>query len=364
MNAADLAAILACPRCRGDVSIPDRAFAPTEAARAENGEIACTACPERYPVRFGIPDFRLEPDPWIAIDDEIAKITRVLARARGGGFAETVRAYWEETPGTPPGVAARYALGVTRPAARETRFASRVLGAAPAAAPGVVAREDAPRGITLDAGCGSGALAAAVASLGFATLGFDVALRWLVIARRRFDEMNLGENAPLLVAASASALPLRARVARAIVGDDVLDHLRDPRAALAEFRRVLAPGGLLHQMSPNRYSVALEPHARIPALGFLPRALRPAAARALRGVDYREVFLLSAGDIERLLREAGFESIAVEAAPLADFGDARAATRIYERLRATRPGRALLRAAGPLLEASARAPRISPAPLV
>ncbi|MFN0150458.1 MAG: methyltransferase domain-containing protein [bacterium] len=364
MPHADLAAMLVCPRCRGGVAVPAGAFATGNAARAAGGSITCSACPAIYPIRFGIPDFRLEPDPWISIDDEVAKIARVLERARGGGFAKTVCAYWEETPGTPAPVAARYALGVTRPIARETWMVLRVVGPAGAPAESGVTPDGTAGRVVLDAGCGSGALAAAAASLGFDSIGFDVALRWLVIARRRFEEMGLGERAPFLVAASANALPLRAQTMHAVVGDDVLDHLRDPRGALDEFRRVLAQGGLLHQTSPNRYSIALEPHARIPALGFLPRTLRPVVARALRGVDYREVFPLSAGDIEQLLRGAGFESIRVEPATLSNLADARAATRLYERIRATAPGRALLRAVGPLLEATARSPLTSANPLV
>lgn len=364
MRADEILAILACPRCGDTVSDPGGALAADRASTAAGGDIVCAACSSRYPVRFGIPDFRLAPDPWIATDDEVAKIGRVLARARGGGFAETVRAYWEETPGTPPALAARYALGVTRGIARETRLVERAAGDAGAGARDDATRAAAQRGAILDAGCGTGALAAAAAALGFPALGFDVALRWLVIARRRFEEMNLGARAPFLAAASANALPIRANAARAIVGDDLLDHLRDPRGALAEFRRVLAPGGSVRQTSPNRFSIALEPHARIPALGFLPGALRPAVARALRGVDYREVFLLSARDIERLFREAGFESIAVEPAPLSERGETRAAGRVYERIRSTPPGRAILRAVGPLLEVSATAPRISREPLV
>jgi SAM-dependent methyltransferase len=332
--------LLACPRCGGALAREEGPGAP---ARATPGEaLACEACGACYPVRFGIPDLRLEPDPWIGIDEEIAKIERVEARARGGGFAAWVRAYWEETPGTPARLAARYAAGVTRGIDREQRRLDRAL-----AAPG--GERDAR--VVVDVGCGSGALAAAAATLGHPAIGVDVALRWLAGARRRFAEMGLGGRAPLLVAASADALPLARGVAAAVVGDDVLDHLRAPERALAEFRRALAPGGRLYQTSPNKHSIALEPHARLPALGFLPAAVRPAVARALRGVDYREVFLLSAGDIDRLLRDAGFEEVSVEPAPLFAGGS------FYESVRRSGPGRAFLRAVGPVLEVSARAPR-------
>jgi ubiquinone/menaquinone biosynthesis C-methylase UbiE/uncharacterized protein YbaR (Trm112 family) len=363
--------LLACPRCRASLELRDaepRIAEEIDADPLSAHALGCTACGARYPIRFGIADLRLSPDPWIGIDDEIDKVRRVLARAteRGGSFAETVRAYWEETPGTPPAVAARYARGVTRGIARETRWLERVLASdrrdAPAQRGPTTAGTGARAEILLDAGCGSGALSAAAAALGLAAIGIDVALRWLVIARRRFEE--LGGPPPLLLAASANAIPLRDDLVSAIVGDDLLDHLREPHTALREFRRVLAPGGRLHQTSPNKYSIALEPHARIPALGLLPAHLRAPAARAFRGVDYREVYLLSARDIERLLRDAGFEEIRVEPARLFDSvrGDGafgRLAS-LYERLMSSRAGRSLLRAIGPSLEIAARAPRAAP----
>jgi ubiquinone/menaquinone biosynthesis C-methylase UbiE/uncharacterized protein YbaR (Trm112 family) len=349
--------LLACPKCRASLELRDAGPAARDERDADPlsaHALGCVACGARYPIRFGIADLRLSPDPWIAIEDEVAKIHRVLARAaeRGGGFAETVRAYWEETPGTPPAVAARYARGVTRGIARERRWLERVLTESAGARAGIV----------LDAGCGSGALSAAAAALGFAAIGIDVALRWLVIARRRFNE--LAAPPPLLLAASANAIPLRDHAASAIVADDLLDHLREPGSALREFRRVLAPGGRLHQTSPNKYSIALEPHARIPALGFLPASLRAPAARVLRGIDYREVYLLSAAEIESLLRDAGFDEIRIEPARLFDgaHGDRSVGglALLYERLMSSRAGRGLLRAIGPSLEIAARAPRTEP----
>ena len=101
----------------------------------------------------------------------------------------------------------------------------------------------------------------------------------------------------------------------------------------------------------------------MPLVGWLPRPLQGAWVRAARGVPYCETFLLSARDVERLLTRAGFQDVRVDPAePVA--GDAARLDGplarllpLYARLLRTRAGRALLRSVGPLLEATAHAPR-------
>lgn len=52
------------------------------------------------------------------------------------------------------------------------------------------------------------------------------------------------------VAADAGRLPLRSAAANSVLGLDVLHHLPDPRAFLAEAARVLVPGGRLALVEP------------------------------------------------------------------------------------------------------------------
>ena len=60
----DLLDILACPVCRGILTLDAETIAPDDAPDAGEvitGALTCSACPEVYPIRNGIPNL-LPPD--------------------------------------------------------------------------------------------------------------------------------------------------------------------------------------------------------------------------------------------------------------------------------------------------------------
>jgi ubiquinone/menaquinone biosynthesis C-methylase UbiE len=104
----------------------------------------------------------------------------------------------------------------------------------------------------LDAGCGSGPLAAALHAKGAIVTGFDSSPAMVELARRR-----LGANAELLVADLSRPLPFADGGFDDVVVSLVLHYLRDWTAPLAELRRVLKPGGrlLLSVYHPTVYKL-------------------------------------------------------------------------------------------------------------
>jgi SAM-dependent methyltransferase len=92
----------------------------------------------------------------------------------------------------------------------------------------------------LDAGCGSGPLFAALRDRGAIVTGFDSSTAMLELARRR-----LGASADLQVADLGSPLPFGGGAFDDVVACLVLHYLEDWTGPLAEFRRVLKPGGRL-----------------------------------------------------------------------------------------------------------------------
>ncbi|GAB3574445.1 class I SAM-dependent methyltransferase [Leifsonia lichenia] len=92
----------------------------------------------------------------------------------------------------------------------------------------------------LDAGCGSGPILSDLRDRGAVVTGFDSSAGMVAQARRR-----LGADADLLVADLAHPLPFADQTFDDVVVSQALHYLEDWAPTLAEFRRVLKPGGRL-----------------------------------------------------------------------------------------------------------------------
>ncbi|MGW0082844.1 class I SAM-dependent methyltransferase [Streptomyces sp. NPDC003393] len=92
----------------------------------------------------------------------------------------------------------------------------------------------------LDAGCGTGALSAALRDRGAVVTGVDASARMLALARRR-----LGDDAALHAVDLRDPLPFGDAAFDDVVASLVLHYLEDWGPTLAELRRVLGPGGRL-----------------------------------------------------------------------------------------------------------------------
>lgn len=104
----------------------------------------------------------------------------------------------------------------------------------------------------LDAGCGSGALFAALRDRGAIVSGFDSSAGMLGLARQR-----LGDGADLQVAELGSPLPYPDDTFDDVVASLVLHYLEDWGPTLAELRRVLRPGGRLIASVDHPFAVNL-----------------------------------------------------------------------------------------------------------
>jgi SAM-dependent methyltransferase len=308
---------LVCPACRASLS-----------------EGLCARCDHEFPEVAGLPDLRIASDRFLDLEDERSKALQLARIAPGVDLKGLAEAYYAMTPDVE--------------ALRREFYLGHILGAE---ARGSALAALLPRsGKILEVGCGTGGLLAAAARVGLDIEGLDIAMRWLVVARRRLDDR--GVYVPL-VAASADRLPYADASFDTVVADSVLEHLDDPLSAVKEWARVLRPRGTLLVWSPNRFALAIDPHVRLWGLGWLPRRLMPAYVRWRRGGAWPPP-CLSAGDAHRLARQAGFGSIEVEAPSIPETW---AKTRppwqrrlitAYAIAQTIRGSRALLRAFGPL----------------
>lgn len=275
-----------CPACRSPVQ-----------RQAESWD--CAACAKVYPVLFGIADFRLAPDPYLSLADERAKAARLHGFAQDHSFAETVAEYYRITDDVPPAMARRFAAYVHAGVARGQGVLDRMAGPELAAGP------------LLDAGCGAGGLVLAAARAGQDVTGLDIALRWLVIARKRLDEAGVQAE---LVCADIAAPPFAAGQFSRITALDLFEHLPDPPGTAQRLHALLRPGGRLFATGANRYTLAPYPLAGLWGVGFLPAPLRRRYVIWRRGFDtLRHARLLSPYGLAGLLRRAGFGSITLRA---------------------------------------------------
>jgi 2-polyprenyl-6-hydroxyphenyl methylase / 3-demethylubiquinone-9 3-methyltransferase len=160
--------------------------------------------------------------------------------------------------------------------------------------------------LVLDAGCGGGLVARELAAAGAEVVGVDRSLGSLGVARRAVGRR--GPDPEGVPRSMGSFRPAQGRLERlpfadgsfdAVVAADVLEHLPDLPAAVAELARVLAPGGSFLFDTVNR-----TPWSWFTAVFGLERVLRMVP----RGTHDWRLFIRPA-ELDRLLRGAGLAPV-------------------------------------------------------
>lgn len=341
---------------------------------------ACGRCAREYPIVCGIPDFRLDPDPYIPIEDDRRKGEMLLRESAGRTFESLVRYYYSVTPDDPPDLAERW----TERALREVEIASALLRDAGLRGPGSGAPGSGSRapGAGLEApglggrgpGAGLGAPGSGGRAPDFDTQGsqipaaqgphIPVAQRFspaprpasgartpapgarslldigcstgaLLIAARESHAPLVGVDVAFrwlvagqhrlreasvdatLVCANAEHLPFADGAFETIAATDLIEHVRDGSGALGEAARVAAPSAALVATANNRYAPAPEPNVHLWGVGYLPRAWQARyVAARRRDLHPYRIQLRSAGELARICREAGWRDVRVAAAAL------------------------------------------------
>lgn len=105
--------------------------------------------------------------------------------------------------------------------------------------------DDAPPPAALDIGCGAGATAVLLASLGFQATGVDPSPDLLAEAVRTASVLPASIPSPRFLSGRAEYLPVDEASQDLALCECVLSLVSDPDVALAEVARVLRPGGAL-----------------------------------------------------------------------------------------------------------------------
>jgi 2-polyprenyl-3-methyl-5-hydroxy-6-metoxy-1,4-benzoquinol methylase len=268
--------IWCCPRCRADLA-------------EAGGVLRCGQCYGEYQTVAGIPDLRLPGANWIIDYEADLHVARELAaKMRDLSLEQAVRGIFAKRPDFDD---AHTATRTKQVLAAPQRLRGEIAGWLAPCVP--------PAGAFLDLGCGPGMLIAAAALSGRRGIGIDVSMTWLVVAKRLIEESG-GE--PVLAAALAESLPLADGAVDSVIALDVIEHVADPTPFLREIDRVTSGGGHMALATPNRFSLAAEPHVAVWGVGWVPRRWQKRYVKWSSGKSYDYVQLLSTFETARLIR--------------------------------------------------------------
>ena len=138
-------------------------------------------------------------------------------------------------------------------------------------------------GRVLDVGCGFGFFMEALEGRGYEPCGLEIS----DYARDRARERT---RAPIVAGSAEQTFPFEAGSFDAVTMFDVIEHLEEYEAALAECRRVLRPGGHLFVITLSGHSIA-----------------RPLLGKHWSWhKDDTHVHMFTPGSLKRALKDAGF----------------------------------------------------------
>ena len=109
----------------------------------------------------------------------------------------------------------------------------------------MVAKYATPNASILDAGCGTGLN---LRHLPEGSVGVDINPRNIALLRQRLPNHTVIEG-------DVEALPFDSGSFGTVLCTEVIEHIPDPSTALAEYRRVLQPGGVLIGSVPARSAI-------------------------------------------------------------------------------------------------------------
>ncbi|MCC6546259.1 methyltransferase domain-containing protein [Candidatus Sumerlaeota bacterium] len=276
-----------CPTCHGLLAQDTAAY-------------FCNNCRKTFPIDFGIPDFRLEDDPYINIPDDRAKGARIVRECRDRSLAGLLQFYWSITENVEANRARQFVATVLRGGLRAESIVTWLQER----------KAIAGRDSCLEIGCGAGEMLPVLKRVWKNVTGVDRAYRWLVIAKLAAEHEGLNVR---LVCANAEHLPFRSDSFDAVVADNVIEHQNDHSDQLAFARDALRVSsrqkGFFFLSTPNRFAPLPDPHFNIPLLGMLPRGSAKPMVQLLRGKAYEFIRLLSSHELKCIMDEAGATTI-------------------------------------------------------
>jgi ubiquinone/menaquinone biosynthesis C-methylase UbiE len=280
--------VFCCPQCKGPLKFGWE-------------EYSCPQCVKRYPIVLGFPDFRVFTNPHIDYEYDYKIAEFLVEQSDKLDFEGLAKLDSKTTP-----------LSISKD--RTDRFMRRMFALVEKGVENLTEIEEISEkyyrnvigsNAVLEIGCGTGGFLVATKDKFKHAMGIDIALRFLVFSKKRINELGLKAR---LICGCAEYLPFEDGSFDLVVAEDVLEHVRDQEATLRECHRVINKKGILFLATPNRFSIAPEPHVGVWGVGFLPRKWMNKYVKLIKGIPYEHYKVLSFFELKMLLRKCSFQN--------------------------------------------------------
>ena len=252
---------IVCPLCKQPLSAREQTY-------------CCSPCGKTYPLHAGIPDFRVFPDPYLAMEEDRERTEFVLEALERLDFPSLLEAYWGVSDVTPEELRGKFIRSAMLGEKKAMRILDLLRGKE-------FDNDSIATHSVLEIGCGTGGFLATAMARFQTVVGIDIGMRWLHVSRRRF--MDKGLDVPALVCCCAEHLPFPHGTFDQIVCSATLEFARDQDRVLSECARTMSVTGSAYFSTVNRFSLAQDPYVYLWGLGFLPRSWQARYVRYRRG---------------------------------------------------------------------------------
>lgn len=167
--------------------------------------------------------------------------------------------------------------------------------------------------LVLDVGCGFGGAISILDRMGARCVGIDMSQEELALCRKRLLLHGVATN---VLCADAYNMPFSNECFDIVICTEVLEHVKDKNALIAEMSRVLKKGGLLYLSFPNLLSlrnVWSDPHYRLFGVTLLPVPIARWYTRKRVGRDYDVEMLPIPPLLARVCAKKGIKVYSVNA---------------------------------------------------
>lgn len=268
---------LKCLDCKAVLSWPN-----------QDSEMLLCICGKNYPQTLQIPDLRTDQDPYCGNQQDRLIANALVEQFPQKNFRELLDFYYAQF------------CPELNPDDKQSQV-HHILNHSDNLAYFHELKPTEKSNCLLDIGCGTGTalIQARFASPNLEAIGLDVAMRWLILARKRLDEAGLAEIR--LVCCNAEQIPFDDSQFHFIHGGDMIEHVPAQVPVFQEVARLLKDGGTALFLTPNRSSFTREPHVGLYFAGWLPRKLSVRYCRLFKAPPWQGIFTHTARGWRRLI---------------------------------------------------------------